>query len=130
MTCVLQILFLLDVDNVAFNHMLSERVRTRVQKRACVQLGDPDARALAFSNQVHAVLIICTLLYNVYQNPFPIAKFIMFWPLFWVGGVADCVFGGGTPLEILQRVGSTTVALVAGFLCYFINWLLITGDIG
>eukprot|EP01043_Picozoa_sp_COSAG02_P037055 COSAG02_NODE_2755_length_8085_cov_6.024418_4_plen_114_part_00 len=89
-----------------------------------------ESGALAFSNQVHAVLIICPLLYNVYQNPSPIAKFIMFWPLFWVGGVADCVFGGGTPLEILQRVGSTTVALVAGFLCYFINWLLVTGDIG
>ena len=88
---------------------------------------DADATALAFSKMVHLPTIIGAVMFNVYYLQFALSGFAMFWPPFWVGGVADCIFAGGTPVEMLKRIGVTTATWVAGFLCFFIPIVLIIG---
>ena len=117
----------MEVDNVAFSHMVSEKMRTRLDSEARYQLVEADAKALAFSKMVHLPMIIGAVMFNVYYQPFALSVFTMFWPPFWVGGVADCIFAGGTPVEMLKRIGVTTATWMAGFLCFFIQILLVIG---
>ena len=52
------ILFLCDIDNIAFDLALGERVRARVEDAGRVELDDAELSALARTKAVHVVLIV------------------------------------------------------------------------
>ena len=59
------LLFLCDIDNIAFVLGLSERVRARVEDAGRVELSEVEAAALVRTKSVHVGLIVCCLLVAV-----------------------------------------------------------------
>ena len=60
------ILFMCDVDNIAFDLALGERVRARVEDAGRVELDDAEATALARTKAVHVALIVLAVLGAVF----------------------------------------------------------------
>jgi hypothetical protein len=59
------IVFLMEMDNMAFSLGLSERVRARVENAGRVDLNDAEAVALVRMKVVHATLIVALVVYGV-----------------------------------------------------------------
>merc|ERR1711969_199542 len=62
------ILFMCDIDNIAFALALGERVRARVEDAGRVVLGDGEASALAQTKAVHVALIVLAVLGGVWSG--------------------------------------------------------------
>ena len=113
------LLFLCDIDNFTYKVLLSERVRTRVEKNARVELGDAEALALARSKVVHAALIFTTVPLSLWaaKTQLPLLLFLPRLP-FWVAGVVEVATG---PNEGAQRtaVGKGVARVTGSFLLGF-----------
>ena len=59
------VLFILDVDNLTFEFLLSEKLRSAVEKRGQIELDDAQAASLARTKLVHSVLIMVEVIGGV-----------------------------------------------------------------
>eukprot|EP01051_Picozoa_sp_SAG22_P006936 SAG22_NODE_470_length_10142_cov_13.947227_10_plen_456_part_00 len=107
------ILFMCDIDNIAFDLALGERVRARVEDAGRVELDDGEAAGLARTKAVHAVLLVLAMLVGVW-----IGGAVGFFgtPLaFMFGGVAEAFGPGVSAAETAKRVGKVLAAWLLGF---------------
>eukprot|EP01043_Picozoa_sp_COSAG02_P060381 COSAG02_NODE_7878_length_2806_cov_7.132989_1_plen_486_part_00 len=113
------ILFLCDIDNIAFALALGERMRARVEAVAPVEMDDAEACAMARTKVVHLALIVLTVLGAVWSGTYgsvtSMLPLLTFGPL---GGVAQVVVLGASVVETAKRVGKVLGASLLG-LCGF-----------
>ena len=107
------ILFLCDIDNIAFNVGLGERVRARVEAVGRVELQDVEATALTRTKVVHVILVVLVVSCSVWTKVFILAFYTSFLA-FVIGGVAESFVQGAGGKETLKRVATTIAASVAG----------------
>lgn len=111
-------LFLCDIDNFTYRILLSERVRTQVEKHARVELCDAEAVALARSKVIHAALILILVPISTWAVKTSIMAVFLTWVVFWLGGVVEVVTGphGGvwTP-AVGKGVARVTGQFMLGF---------------
>ena len=60
------ILFLLEVDNLAYATILGERSRARVEEAGRVELGDEDVAALTRSKAIHVCGIVFYIIFEIF----------------------------------------------------------------
>jgi hypothetical protein len=112
------VLFLCEVDNIAYTILLSERVRMRVEEHGRVELGDAEAVALTRSKAVHVALIMMAVLAAVWsadsEKGFQLS-FLAFWLAGVVGVVGDAVCGSGVAVgTVCKGVAKVTGAWLLG----------------
>ena len=107
------ILFLCDIDNIAYDHGLSEHVRMRVEERGRVDLGAAEAEALVRTKAVHVGLIVLLVPCVVWSEQLEVALFLPFLA-FWLGGVSEAVAAGGGAAAVGKGVGKATGACLLG----------------
>ena len=96
------ILFLCDIDNIAFDLALGERVRARVEDAGRVELGDAEASALARTKAVHVALIVLSVCSVMVVG---LWSFFLSFLAFLLGGVVEAVVPGAGAAETAKRVG-------------------------
>jgi hypothetical protein len=111
------ILFLCEVDNIAFMLGLSERVRRRVETAGRVDLGDKEADALARTKVVHIGLIMVCVPASLWAAHFTASFGACFVAVaaIWIGGLVEAFVPGATPGETARRVGETVLEAFVGF---------------
>ena len=115
------------IDNAAYAVGLSERVRTRVEEFGRVELRDAEAVALVRSKAVHVALVAGAMLAGVWSANV-MAAFLIAFPAFWLGGVAEAVATPGAgAAEKAKGVGKATGAVVLGFVGNAILFKIIGG---
>ena len=97
------ILFLCDIDNIAFDLVLGERVRARVEDAGRVELDDAEASALARTKAVHVALIVLAVHGAVWLGSLEAAFFLPFLA-FLLGGVAEAFVPGASVAETCKRI--------------------------
>ena len=115
------ILFLCDIDNIAFDLALGERVRARVEDAGRVELDDAEASALARTKAVHVALIVLAVLGAVWSGD-PVVAFFLAPLAFLLGGVAEAFVPGAGAAETAKRVGKVLGAWLLGFVGF---WFLL-----
>ena len=108
------ILFLCDIDNIAFDLALGERVRARVEDAGRVELEDAEASALARTKAVHVALLVLGVLVGVWSGDKDVASGLVFLA-FLLGGVAEAFVPGASAAQTCKRVGKVLGAALLGF---------------
>lgn len=110
------ILFLCEVDNIAFALGVSERVRRRVETAGRVDLSDDEADAMAHMKVVHIVLIMvfvpASLLVAHVTASFG-GCWVAMGPV-WLGGVVEAFKQEATAGATAWRIGATALQAVTG----------------
>eukprot|EP01043_Picozoa_sp_COSAG02_P016893 COSAG02_NODE_753_length_17610_cov_23.119753_17_plen_480_part_00 len=118
------ILFLCDIDNIAFDLALGERVRARVEDAGRVELEDVEASALVRTKAVHVAMIVLAVLGGVRSGGNEEASSLP-WLAFLLGGVAEALVLGASAVETAKRVGKVAGAWLLGFLFFLLLTLLL-----
>ena len=105
------ILFLCDIDNIAFRMALGERVRARVEDAGRVVLTDAEASALARTKAVHVVLLVLSVLVATLQDGLALGLVFV---AFMLGGVAEAFVPGAGVAETAKGVGTAVGAWLLG----------------
>ena len=115
------ILFLCDIDNIAFDLALGERVRARVEDAGRVELDEGEATALARTKAVHVALIVLAVLGAVWLGDLGGGEVALILPslAFLLGGVAEAFVPGAGAAETAKRVGKVLGAALLGFVGIF-----------
>ena len=71
-------LFLCDIDNFTYKVLLSERVRTQVEKNARFELCDAESVALVRSKAIHAALIVTIVPITTWATKTSLLELTMF----------------------------------------------------
>lgn len=108
------LLFLTEVDNVAYALGISERVRALVEVDGRVELSESDIVWLTRSKVAHMIAITmgiglgpkCRL-----DGGFPDSTHFMIC-LYWLAGLVSAI--GSSPTETAKRMATATVAMVTG----------------
>lgn len=116
------ILFMVEIDNVAYSIGLSERIRSNFEQHGRIKLEDADAVALVKSKATHVSLIVISVLVAVraaktsYSNDLPLSVALIVSPVlaFWLAGVIDSVEPGVGASEMCKRVAIVSLSWVAG----------------
>eukprot|EP01043_Picozoa_sp_COSAG02_P047990 COSAG02_NODE_4662_length_5119_cov_2.425299_2_plen_612_part_00 len=105
-------LFLCDIDNIAFDLALGERVRARVEDAGRVELNDAEAPALARTKAVHVALLVLAVLGGAWTA----GEGALFLPFlaFLLGGVTEAIVPGASAVETCKRVGKVLGAWLLG----------------
>ena len=113
------ILFLLEVDNLAYATILGERSRARVEEAGRVELGDEDVAALTRSKAIHVCGIVFYILFEIHALDTPGNGLgWMVFPPFIVWFILDAIEICCTmpparlPAELCKLTGSTLLALL------------------
>ena len=113
------ILFLLEVDNLAYATILGERSRARVEEAGRVELGDEDVAALTRSKAIHVCGIVFYILFEISAlNSSDNGLGWMVFPPFIVWAILGAVEICCTmpparwPGELCKLTGSTLLALI------------------
>ena len=114
------ILFLCDIDDIAFRLALSERVRARVEVAGRLELNAAEATALARTKAVHIGLIVLAVLAGVWSSH-PSGVFSPF-AAFMLGGVVESYSPGATTTETAKRVGKVLGGSLLGYVARI--WML------
>ena len=124
------ILFLCDIDNVAFQMGLSESLRSRVENSIRVELDDSQAGALIRSRLVHMLMIFATTLVSVKIARFPQMQLVNFCA-FLVGGIVDAAAPAEdtTLSNKAKDIGLVICAWIAGFIIWLMSMLIASGTI-
>ena len=112
------ILFLCDIDNMAYDRGLGEEVRMRVEESGRVDLGEAEATALVLTKAVHVGLIVVLVPYLVWSEDLDTGLSLAFLA-FWLGGVAGAVGAGGGAAAVCKGVRKATEAGLLGFVAFF-----------
>ena len=123
----LAILFLCDIDNIAYDHGLSGRVRTRVEERSRVDLSDQEAVALMTAKEVHISLIVLLVPFTVWCQNLNVATFLPFLA-FWIGKIVEAIGKGGGAAAVgngvCKATGDEALGLVGfGIMMVSINYV-------
>jgi hypothetical protein len=116
------ILFLCDIDNIAFDLALGERVRARVEDAGRVELTDAEASALARTKAVHGALLVLSVLVAVSQD----ATYLVFLA-FMLGGLVEAFVPGAGAAETAKRVGKAVGAWLLGVAGICIWYIVVVG---
>ena len=111
------ILFLLEVDNLAYATILGERSRARVEEAGRVELGDEDVAALTRSKAIHVCGIVCYIFFEMYAlNSYGLGWMVFPPFIVWaiLGAVEICCTmpPARLPAELCKLTGSTLLALL------------------
>jgi hypothetical protein len=103
------ILFLCDIDNIAFTVGLGERARARVEDVGRVELGDQELQLLARTKKAHVTLLVAVLLTTVWSevSGWLLTLFLLYFSL-WLGGVVGSIVPGAAASENWKRVAKVT----------------------
>lgn len=104
------ILFLCEIDNIAFDFALGERVRTRVEAAGRVNLADDEAAALARTKVVHVVLIVLSLVVAVWSGNIFVGVFAVL-----LGALGESFVPGASVVETAKRASKVVAAFILGF---------------
>lgn len=113
-TCIavntVALLFLTDIDNVAYGLGLSERVRDRVEVAGRVELSESDLTWLVRAKIAHMVAIVVGINAGVTTR----STAGLYWVVgfYWLAGLVASI--GGSLAETAKRMATTTVAWAAG----------------
>eukprot|EP01045_Picozoa_sp_COSAG04_P004037 COSAG04_NODE_171_length_21611_cov_4.302808_11_plen_483_part_00 len=114
------ILFLCDIDNIAFTLVLGERVRARMENEGRVELGDAEASALARTKAVHVLLLVVAVLGVVWSGDQQQAVFLTFFA-FLLGGMAEEFVPGASAAETAMRVAKVLGVCLLGS----VGWIVL-----
>ena len=116
------LLFLTEIDNMAYALGLSEQARKRMEVEGRVELGEEATALLLRSKIAHMVAIVAGIGWIVVsRNPEPTV-----WIVFsWLAGLVASI--RPSPRETAKRMTTATVACVAG---YVFNLVLFMYSIG
>ena len=136
------VLFLCDIDNITYDRLMSERVRSRIEERGRVEIDDAEAQALSRSKAVHAFLLSvsvpCVVLFaptilagDVGWGGFVITlvPFVVFWLAGAVEAIANCrirrnaASGGGGAAGACISIAKATGAFMLGLVVFAIGQL-------
>lgn len=111
------ILFLTEIDNIAFRIGLSERMRTLVEDAGRVDLNDATAAALVRMKIAHLCLIPLAI-----AAPMVLGRqtYLLVNGGFWAGGVLESFAPGATATETFCRIVKVTGACILGILSMLI----------
>lgn len=115
------LLFLCEIDEGAYVFLLSEPLRSEVEKQGRVQLTGLEAAEITASKTIHVVLIVAAQIGAVWGVGLSIWSAIVMVPIlsgfvaFWLAGVIDAVRrGNGGKEEDESRSAALGVAIVTG----------------
>ena len=133
------VVFMCEIDNVAFEVGLAERIRARVEDAARVELSESELKALARSKVVHVIVIVFSCVMCVYlcgqsleafrnsdwdntkEEPKPgalmsigLASIIV---AYWVAGVADAIMGELSGVDLAKQIAWVTAMRFASLIC-------------
>ena len=123
------VLFLCELDNVAFAVGLPEHIRSRVEKVGRVELAPADIEVIAWSKAVHMVLVVVFIfvwILTASAGPMSPAQVvgIQFLP-FLLGGICDALRSpGATTAEKMRGVGVVIGLSFAGPIAYITIMLI------
>jgi hypothetical protein len=107
------VMFLCDIDNLAYAVFLPEDLRVMVETNGRVELGKEEAKSLMRSKVVHVIVLVlvvpCAVAIGGSGNA--VGWFIgMVLPLiaWWIAGVVAAVVGAADASEALKEAGKTT----------------------
>ena len=118
------VLFLCEIDNVAYRFALGERVRSRVETAGRLALTDDEKTALVRTKQLHLPTIAVYLPVAV-KSAHPGTAYLGLL-VFWLGGVAEAFVPTSSRVEIFKQVLKATMALCLGLLTFSLLWGLST----
>jgi hypothetical protein len=106
------LLFLCEIDNLAYATLLPEHVRTRVESEGRVDIDEREAVTLMRSKVVHAVALVVAVPVGL-QDP---ANIISLLPkvIFWFGGLIEAVLNANNAAEACKGVVTATVKFWSG----------------
>ena len=110
------ILFLCEVDNIAYSVGLSENVRARVENAGRVELDDVQTAALSKTKALHiGLLVVCVpaSVWLAHATATFGACALAALPL-WVGGLAEAVVPGADPAATCKRLAQTMATCALG----------------
>ena len=122
------VLFLCEIDNLAYAIGLGEKLRARVEVDGRVELGEVEADALALSKIVHVcvlgVVVPCGVFASVRGGALANAVVLFFLPFFafWLAGVVEVVAGVAGVAEACKEVGRVTGQCLLGYVVYVALW--------
>ena len=111
------ILFLLEVDNLAYATILGERSRARVEEAGRVELGDEDVAALTRSKAIHVCGIVCYIFFEMYAlNSYGLGWMVfpplIVWSILDAAEICCTMPPARWPGELCKLTGSTLLALI------------------
>ena len=112
------ILFLCDIDNIAFDLALGERVRARVEDAGHVELDDAETAALARTKAVHVALLVLAVVGAVWSGS--VEALLLTFFAFLLGGVAEAFVPGASAAETAKRVGKVLGAWLLGMVGFVV----------
>ena len=117
------IIFVTEIDNVAYEVGLAERLRTRVEVAGRVVLDEAELSALSRTKTIHIVLIVIAIITTVAQRSFN----ALWWTVhlaYLIGGVAEC-FSPDAATKTYCEVTRTVAKWAFGYIIYQIITMLI-----
>ena len=121
------VLFMCEIDNVAYSVGLSERVKTRIEQFGRVELGADEVARLVWSKATHVGLIVLAVLASVSSRSYGLT-FAFSYFAFWIGAVVEAVGPGclkeGTAATVAQTTGSCLLGIVMFALMMFFATML------
>ena len=123
------VLFLCEIDNLAYAVFLPEKLHARVEDEGRVELGEVEAAALMRSKTAHVVALVlvvpCAVMAGgIGKNAGFEAGMYLPRLAFWVAGVAEAVLGSAGADERCKEVGRVTgrwMLGVVGFLLLMVS---------
>jgi hypothetical protein len=116
------VLFVMDIDNLTFDWLLPEKLRTTVEEHGHVELDVRQMKSLARTKPVHVGLICAAILGTVvYGGVNGERATFLSSVAFGLAGAAEAYHRGDNPAEVGQEVTKTALAAGLGGVCY---WLL------
>ena len=113
------ILFLLEIDNIAFAMGMSERMRRKVEDVGRVTLTDDDAVALVQTKTLYIILVVIIVLAGVSARwRSGSAHLVYSFLLFWIGGVVEAFLSGTTVADKAKGAGLATGAAILGLISF------------
>lgn len=107
------VLFLCELDNLAYAVVLPERLHTRVENEGRVELGELEAAALMVSKGVHVATLVAMALCAVAMGD-PVLALWFALPAFWVAGAVEAVVGSADTAQTCASVAKVTGRWLSG----------------
>lgn len=133
------IIFMCEIDDVAYEIGLAERVRVRVEHAGRVELSDNELKALSRSKIIHIIAVAFSCMLSVYlcgqtmavfrssewdntkEEPDPafLMRIGLAWPFvaYWVAGVAEAVLSDLSGVDIAKQIAWVSAMRLASIVC-------------
>lgn len=109
------VLFICEIDNIVYAVGLGERIRTRIEEEAHMELDSQQMSNMARTKAVHATLIVLFIVCEVLVAE-GLDNGVLAVVAFWTGGIAEVLADPATtPMETAKRMGRVTMACLGGF---------------